>query len=146
MSESDASTVAVENFVLCEWASWDEFQRPTIHGLLQKIEVPRLPDVRDVIGVIFDVWAPPSTTVALRVLVEGPPGCKPFSEPREFLLPIPADGIRGVGATLEHLELTAEGVYSVSIVHEGRAIARRRFRVLVVQKPGFGTTTTATLQ
>ena len=126
-----APDVTVENFVLCEWATWDQQQRPTIHGLLSRVEVPRLPYVREVIGVIFDVWGPPDTTVTLRIVVSGPPGAKKFAEPREFELPLDEDGMRGVGATLEQLELTSEGVHSVSVVHEGRVIGSRRFRVKV---------------
>ena len=144
-STDAARPVAVENFVLCEWATWDQQQRPTIHGLVQRIAVDRLPQRRDVIGVLFDVWGPPLTTVKLRLVIEGPEGSKPFAEPQPFDLPLDEDGIRGVGATLEQLELTAMGDHAVSIHHEGRLLARRRFRV-VVKPPMDPSSPTASLQ
>lgn len=128
--------------MLCEWAAWDAWQRPTVHGLLSRVEVPVLPYVRDVIGVVFEVWGPPSSEVPLRVSVEPPAGAAPFPAAREFRLPLDAGGMRGVGATLEQLQFTAEGDHVVRITHGDEELARRRFRVVVVPVPG-GPTLTA---
>ncbi len=126
---ADADEVAIEMFVLCERCTIDADEKPSLHGTFSRIFVPAFPATHDVFVAVVELWAPPFATVPLWFRLEGPPGSVKYPPMGPMEVPVGASGIACFGSTLEQTPFYGEGVHSISVVHEGQVLARRRFTV-----------------
>ncbi len=138
-----AEELSVEMLAPSESQGMDADGRPWIRAPFARIGVRELPTVHPMLVIGAEIWGPPNTRAEVTVHFDRPEdrAIDPFGHgpgaPVQF--EFDAAGIVGFGATLAGLPLTSEGIHAVTVMCDGKVLAKRRLRVVVVPANQFPT-------